>query len=158
VASPHDRVRVALIGYGMGGRLFHAPFIAAEPRLDLTAVVTANQERRLDVLSRYPGTDVVGRTEDLLEHLDGIDLVVVSTPNATHAAVAEAVLSRGKPAVVDKPVTPTSCAGSASGNCTDSNRATNAGNRRSRPIRGEPGRTMGNRAPASAFSSTSEAT
>jgi scyllo-inositol 2-dehydrogenase (NADP+) len=107
VASPHDRVRVALIGYGMGGRLFHAPFIAAEPRLDLTAVVTANQERRLDVLSRYPGTDVVGRTEDLLEHLDGIDLVVVSTPNATHAAVAEAVLSRGKPAVVDKPVTPT---------------------------------------------------
>ena len=102
-----ERVRVAVIGYGMGGALFHAPFIAADPRLDLTAVVTANAERRRAVLSRYPVTDVLGRPEDLLNRLDDIDLVVISTPNATHAGLAEAVLSQGKPVVVDKPVTPT---------------------------------------------------
>ena len=102
-----ERVRVAVIGYGMGGALFHAPFIAAEPRLDLAAVVTTDAERRRAVLSRYPGTDVLGRTEDLLDRLDQIDLVVISTPNATHAGLAEVVLSQGKPAVVDKPVTPT---------------------------------------------------
>ena len=56
-----NRVSVALIGYGMGGALFHAPFIAADPRLDLAVVVTANDERRRAVLSRYPGTDVLGR-------------------------------------------------------------------------------------------------
>jgi scyllo-inositol 2-dehydrogenase (NADP+) len=107
VASARDSIRVALIGYGMGGRLFHAPFIAAEPRLDLTAVVTANDGRRRQLLARYPGTEVLGRTEALLDRLDDIDLVVISTPNATHAALAEAVLSHGTPVVVDKPVTPT---------------------------------------------------
>ena len=91
----------------MGGSLFHAPFIAADPRLELTAVVTADAERQRAVRSRYPGTDVLGRTQDLLDRLDDVDLVVISTPNGTHAGLAEAVLSQGKPVVVDKPVTPT---------------------------------------------------
>jgi scyllo-inositol 2-dehydrogenase (NADP+) len=105
VGSRQDRIGVALIGYGMGGALFHAPFIAADPRLDLAVVVTANAERRRAVLARYPDTAVLGRTEELLDRLDEFDLVVISTPNATHAALAEAVLSQGTPAVVDKPVT-----------------------------------------------------
>ena len=98
---------MALIGYGMGGELFHAPFIAADPRLDLTAVVTANAGRRRAVAARYPATDVLARTDDLLERQGGFELVVISTPNATHATLAEAVLSEGTPVVVDKPVTPT---------------------------------------------------
>jgi predicted dehydrogenase len=100
--------RVALVGFGMGGALFHAPFINAEPRLDLAAVVTANPERRAAVATRYPGTGVVSDVDTLLDRLDDVDLVVVSTPNSTHAAVANAVLKRGRPVVVDKPVTPTS--------------------------------------------------
>ncbi len=105
-----NHVSVALIGYGVGGALFHAPFIAADPRLDLAAVVTADPGRRGEVLSRYPGTQVLERTEDLFDRLDDVDLVVVSTPNATHASLAEAVLSAGKPVVVDKPVTPSPAA------------------------------------------------
>jgi scyllo-inositol 2-dehydrogenase (NADP+) len=100
-------LRVALVGYGMGGSLFHAPFIAAEPRLDLAVVVTADPDRRAAVLARYPGTDLAGSVADLLVRLDDVDLVVVSTPNATHQAIAEAVLSRRCPVVVDKPVTAT---------------------------------------------------
>ena len=107
MTSPHDGIRVALIGYGLGGKMFHAPFIAADPRLHLTAVVTTNEERRREILARYPGTDVLATAGTVLAHLDDFDLVVVSTPNATHADLAEAVLSRGKPVVVDKPVTPT---------------------------------------------------
>ena len=45
-----------------------------------------------------------------MDRLDDVDLVVVSTPNATHAGLAEAVLSQGKPVVVDKPVTPSAAA------------------------------------------------
>jgi scyllo-inositol 2-dehydrogenase (NADP+) len=100
-------LRVALVGYGMGGSLFHAPFIAADPRLDLAVVVTANAERRAAVLARYPGTVVAGTVEDLLGRLDDVDLVVVSTPNSTHAGIAEAVISRNRPVVVDKPATAT---------------------------------------------------
>src|ERR1019366_4703316 len=40
-------LRVALVGYGMGGSLFHAPFIAADPRLALAMVVTADPDRRI---------------------------------------------------------------------------------------------------------------
>ena len=100
--------RVALVGYGMGGSLFHAPFIDAEPRLELAMVVTANPERQAEVRTRYPAARVDPGVEDLLARLDDIELVVVTTPNASHAAVAEAVLERRRPVVVDKPVTPTS--------------------------------------------------
>ncbi len=105
---PRDTAGVALVGYGMGGAVFHAPFIAAEPRLQLAAVVTANPERRAEVLARYPGARVEREVESLLTRLDDVDLVVVTTPNASHAAVAAAVLARGRSVVVDKPVTPTS--------------------------------------------------
>jgi len=100
--------RVALVGYGLGGSVFHAPFIDAEPRLELASVVTGNPERRAEAQRRYPGARIDTSVEDLLTRLDDIDLVVVSTPNASHALVAEAVLSHGRPVVVDKPVTPTS--------------------------------------------------
>ncbi len=100
-------LRVALVGYGMGGSMFHAPFIAADPRLQLDFVVTANPDRRSAVLARYPDTRLIDSTDDLLARLDDIDLVVVTTPNSTHEAIAEAVLSRRRPVVVDKPVTVT---------------------------------------------------
>jgi scyllo-inositol 2-dehydrogenase (NADP+) len=100
-------LRVALVGYGMGGSLFHAPFITLEPRLDLTVVVSANRERQVALQARYPKTRVMRSVEDLLDHLDDIDLVVVSTPNSTHEEIAEAVISRHCALVVDKPVTPT---------------------------------------------------
>jgi scyllo-inositol 2-dehydrogenase (NADP+) len=98
---------VALVGYGFGGSVFHAPFIAAEPRLDLVCVVTANSERRRRALARYPGVMVVSTLAELLDQIADLDLVVVSTSNATHVAFAEAVLGNAVPVVVDKPVAPT---------------------------------------------------
>jgi scyllo-inositol 2-dehydrogenase (NADP+) len=100
-------LRVALVGYGMGGSLFHAPFIAADPRLELAVVVSANADRRSAVLARYPDTSLAGSVEELLIRLDDIDVVVVSTPNSTHSDIAESVLSRHRPVVVDKPVAAT---------------------------------------------------
>jgi predicted dehydrogenase len=97
---------VGLVGYGLGGSVFHAPFIAAEPRLDLACVVTANAERQRQALARYPGVTVLASFEELLGQIDDLELVVVSTPNATHVTFAEAVLSHSRPVVVDKPVAP----------------------------------------------------
>jgi scyllo-inositol 2-dehydrogenase (NADP+) len=99
--------RVALVGYGFGGSVFHAPFIAAEPRLDLACVVTANPERQQQAVGRYPGVTVLASFDELLGQIDEFDLVVVSTPNATHVPFAEAVLNHSLPVVVDKPVAPT---------------------------------------------------
>ena len=88
---------VALVGYGMGGSLFHAPFIDAEPRLELAAVVTGSPERQAEAAARYPGVRLIGAIDKALDQLNDVDLVVVSTPNGSHAVVAEAALRRGPP-------------------------------------------------------------
>jgi predicted dehydrogenase len=98
--------RVALVGFGLGGSVFHAPFIAAERRLDLVAVVTSDPARQADVVARYPGASVLTSFDGLLARIAEIDVVVISTPNAGHTALAEAVLNAGRHVVVDKPVAP----------------------------------------------------
>ena len=40
----HAALRVGVIGYGLGGSAFHAPFIAATPGLELTAIVTRDAD------------------------------------------------------------------------------------------------------------------
>jgi predicted dehydrogenase len=102
-----DAVRTALVGYGLGGSAFHAPFIAADPRMELEIVVTSSPERQSQVRARYSGVRVLGTFDQLLDSLDLVDLVVLSTPNVTHVALAEAVLGRDRHVVVDKPVAPT---------------------------------------------------
>jgi predicted dehydrogenase len=102
-------LRTAVIGFGTSGRVFHAPFIAEDPGFALTAVVTGNEQRRADVLARYPGTAVVARVEDLPE----VDVVVIGTPPATHAPLAHRFLDAGVAVVVDKPFTVTAADGRA---------------------------------------------
>lgn len=104
-------LRTAVIGFGTAGRVFHTPFIDADPDFTLAAVVTANEERRAEVLARYPGTDVVDRADALLGR--ELDLVVIGTPPATHADLAHAFLDAGVAVVVDKPFTVTSAQGRA---------------------------------------------
>ena len=94
--------RVGLVGYGLAGEAFHAPLIAASPGLELAAVVTSRAAAAAAVQARYPATRVVA-TVDELWGLD-LDLVVVATPNDSHAPLARAALERGLAVVVDKPI------------------------------------------------------
>ncbi len=102
-----DDLRVGLIGFGLGGACFHAPLIAATPGMRLATVVTANPERRAQVLRDYPLTRVVDRAERLFENAAGHDLVVISTPNRTHVPLALAAIRAAIPVVIDKPMAPT---------------------------------------------------
>jgi predicted dehydrogenase len=99
-------VRVALVGYGLAGRIFHAPFIEATAGLELAAVVTTDPDRRRQVETAHPGAVVVGSTADLwsLDGDAGVDLVVVAVPNRFHVPVALDALDHGAGAVVDKPL------------------------------------------------------
>jgi scyllo-inositol 2-dehydrogenase (NADP+) len=87
-------VRVALIGYGLGGRAFHAPLIRATQGLELTAIATAR-----------PVPEGIAAVRDPLAAIadPAIDLVVLATPNATHFPLAKAALEAGKHVVIDKP-------------------------------------------------------
>ena len=92
---------VGLIGYGLGGSAFHAPLIAAEPRLRLAAVVTSRGEQ---VERDHPGVRVAGGADELLAD-PGVELVVIAAPNAVHHPLAAAALRAGRHVVVDKPFT-----------------------------------------------------
>lgn len=106
-------LRVGLIGYGIGGSVFHAPLINANPRLRLAAVVTANPQRQEQVRAAHPDTQVLDDATSLLGRADELDLVVVASPNRTHVELTTAALDAGLPVVVDKPFTPTVADGSA---------------------------------------------
>jgi predicted dehydrogenase len=81
-------VRVALAGYGLAGAVFHAPLVEAVDGLELAGVYTR---------SRGGLDELLGRA----------DVLVVATPNRSHAELALAGLERGLHVVVDKPLAPT---------------------------------------------------
>ena len=92
-------IAVGLIGYGLAGRAFHAPLIGAVGRLRLSAIATS---RRDAVAAAWPDARVVADPSELLDD-PAIDLVVIATPNDTHAPLARAALAAGKHVVIDKP-------------------------------------------------------
>ena len=92
-------IRVGLIGYGYAGRVFHAPLIAATDGIELVAVASSRAEAVREAL----GDVAVAPTPEALIARDDIELVVVATPNDTHASLALAALAGGKHVVVDKP-------------------------------------------------------
>src|SRR5438128_2058301 len=97
-------VRVALIGYGLAGSAFHAPFIATIPAFRLTAIVTRSQERRARALRDHPGTAPFESADEIWARPDEFDLVVIAAPNKAHVPLGLAALAAGLPVVVDKPL------------------------------------------------------
>ncbi|WP_433479149.1 Gfo/Idh/MocA family oxidoreductase [Spirillospora sp. CA-142024] len=97
-------LRVALIGYGTGGSVFHAPLISSVPGMRLAAVVTGSPERQRAVRERYPEAEVVENADRLWGASGACDLVVIAAPNRQHVPLARAALTSGVPVVVDKPV------------------------------------------------------
>lgn len=97
-------IRVAVLGYGLAGRVFHCPFVSAVPGLCLEAVV---QRRGDDAAEVYPQARILRSPEAAFADPE-IDLIVVGTPNDTHETLALEALRAGKHVVVDKPVAPSS--------------------------------------------------
>src|SRR5690242_14323525 len=105
--------RVALIGYGLAGASFHAPFLVTTPSLALRAIVTRDPERRARAARDHPQARIVADADALWSQAGDLDLVVVATPNRTHVPLARAALEAGLAVVVDKPFAPTAAEGEA---------------------------------------------
>jgi scyllo-inositol 2-dehydrogenase (NADP+) len=97
-------VRVALIGYGLGGSAFHGPLIACTPRMRLTTIVTSNPERRSQAAREHSQAKIVDSAQAVWDRAQDHDVVVVTTSNDSHVSLAMAALAAGLPVVVDKPV------------------------------------------------------
>jgi predicted dehydrogenase len=97
-------IPVGLIGFGIAGRIFHAPVIRAVPGLRLAAIVQRTGD---SAQQAYPDVRVVRSVDEMLADRS-IRLVVIATSNDSHCPLARQCLLAGRDVVVDKPFTNTS--------------------------------------------------
>lgn len=97
-------VGVAVIGFGLAGQVFHAPFVSAVPGLRLEAIV---QRKGDEAGTAYPNARILRSVDEALKD-SAVQLIVVATPNETHFALAKQALLAGKHVVIDKPFAATS--------------------------------------------------
>ncbi|CAN1601917.1 Gfo/Idh/MocA family protein [Pseudomonas mediterranea] len=97
-------MRIGLVGYGKGGRFFHAPLISSLPGATFVGVVTRSAERRQQLATEHPDVQVFDTLEQLVAA--GVDVAVVSTPLDGRPAVVMEAIERGVAVVSDKPFAP----------------------------------------------------
>jgi predicted dehydrogenase len=97
-------IRVALLGYGLAGAVFHAPLIAAVEGLELAAIVTRDQKRRTRARRDHPNAALLDSPDEVWEGAGDPDLVVVAATNRAHVPLARSSIEAGLAVVVDKPL------------------------------------------------------
>jgi scyllo-inositol 2-dehydrogenase (NADP+) len=94
-------LKAGLVGFGISGKTFHAPFLVNNDRYQLVSVLERNRQ---DSKEKYPFVKVVRTLDELLRDA-AIDIVIITTPNDTHFPYTKAALDAGKHVVLEKPFT-----------------------------------------------------
>jgi predicted dehydrogenase len=94
-------LRAGLVGYGLGGRVFHAPLLIGAG-FEVAGILTNSPERIASAKADFPGSVIVSTMDELLAL--SLDLVVISSANQVHAEQALQAISAGVATVIDKPV------------------------------------------------------
>ena len=97
-------IETVVIGFGLAGRVFHAPFVSAVPGLRLNSIVQRSGDQ---AAKAYPETRILRSVEEALAD-PTVKLIIVATPNETHFTLARQALQAGKHVVIDKPFAATS--------------------------------------------------
>ena len=104
-------MRLGLVGYGNGGRHFHAPFIEAADGVELMGVVARSERTQAAVREDLPDASIHGSLTEMLH--SGVDAVTITTPPQTREQLVLEALEAGVHVVADKPFAPTAEAGQA---------------------------------------------
>ena len=94
-------MRVGIAGYGLAGRVFHAPLLKG-CGYEVASILTSNSERIAQAKSDFPNTQIFSELDSFLD--SGLDLVVIASSNVAHLPQTRAALERQIPTVVDKPM------------------------------------------------------
>ncbi len=97
-------IKVGLIGFGVGGQIFHAPVLTMVQGLELVKIRASKTDQVTAAKTKYPQAEIVSTSEEIFNDKN-IDLVVITTPNTSHHSLAAQALNAGKHVVVDKPFT-----------------------------------------------------
>lgn len=102
-------MRLGLVGYGNGGRHFHAPYILAAKDIELIGVVTRSPDRRALAEADLPGVPVYDSLGDLLAA--GVDAVTITTPPETRRELVLQAIAARVDVIADKPFAPSAVGG-----------------------------------------------
>jgi predicted dehydrogenase len=93
-------LNTGIVGFGLSGQVFHAPFVDVHPGFKLHTIVTSGAL----AATKYPKTQIKASFDELLAN-PAIDLVIICSPNQLHFPQAKAALEAGKHVIVEKPFT-----------------------------------------------------
>ena len=99
-------IRTAIIGFGLSGRVFHAPFINILDGFELSKISTTNADSIKLIHQLYTQTKIVASADEIFNDAE-IDLIIVASPNHFHFEHAKKALLANKHVVVEKPFTTT---------------------------------------------------
>jgi scyllo-inositol 2-dehydrogenase (NADP+) len=94
-----DKIKVGMIGFGLSGKVFHAPLLKAHESYDVQMV---SSSRATEINSIFPHAEVVNDAQIVIKNKD-LDLIVNCAPNNFHFSFSAAALECGKHVVVEKP-------------------------------------------------------
>lgn len=100
ITKNYPVLNVGIVGFGLSGQVFHAPFIDINPHFNLDTIVTTGAL----AAEKYPSVKTTASFEELLANPE-IDLVIICSPNSLHFPHASAALKAGKHVIVEKPFT-----------------------------------------------------
>lgn len=103
-----QKIRTAIIGYGLSGRVFHAPLLMALDAFSVTAIVTSDPLKQVQAARDFPLAKILSNADALFQSaLSDVDLVVIASPNTAHFPLAKTALELDCHVVVEKPFTVT---------------------------------------------------
>lgn len=100
----HLQINTCIVGFGISGKVFHAPFLLTTPFYNWSSVVERKTNHAEDL---KPGIKTYRSLNEALAN-DDINLFIITSPNETHFTYAKQILNAGKHVVIEKPFTNTS--------------------------------------------------
>ncbi|MFC0450146.1 Gfo/Idh/MocA family oxidoreductase [Rhodococcus jostii] len=97
-------VKIGIVGYGLGGRYFHAPFVEAAEGITLGGIVARSASRVAEAAADFPDVPVFSSLGELID--SGVDAVTITTPPQTRRDLVLEAVGRGVHVVADKPFAP----------------------------------------------------
>jgi len=105
LATSEQPVGVGILGYGPYGGMghYHGLAVQATDGLEIVAACDSDAGRRKAAEEELPGLRTYASADDLVSD-DGVDLVIIATPPASHFTLALDLLRAGKHVALEKPM------------------------------------------------------
>lgn len=97
-----QKIKTAIIGYGMATKFFHLPPLKNHEHFEVTHILTRDEKKHQAIYDMMPQVKIVSDIEDILSEKD-IELVIIATSNDVHYTYTKKALLKGKHVVCEKP-------------------------------------------------------